>query len=88
MRVDPRPPEQLLAEIKELGQYIRVKYLPDGSVAAMGGLMFTTAIYLGCTLWGWDRRFCYESTYALEEAWDALLSENDEPVGWIARRGG
>ncbi len=78
--------EDLVSEVKRLGNYTDVKVLPDGSVAAIGSLMFTTAVYLGCTLWGWERRFCFQDPIKALEQYQSLASEDAELVGWIARR--
>lgn len=70
------------------GQYLRVRILPDGSVACIGDLLFTRAIYLGCTQWGFARRFCFADRHLADVRFDALQSEDDEPQGFTARRGG
>jgi len=79
-------PEELMPEIKRLGNYAEVRQLDDGSIAAIGKLMFTTAIYLGCNLYGWDRRFCFQDSELAAQQFGALRSEEDQPCGWIARR--
>lgn len=73
-------------EIQRLGEYSEVRRLADGSIAALGDLLFTRAIYLGCNLWGWDRRFCFENRQRADEEFARLASEDDEPTGWTARR--
>ena len=78
--------QRLVALIKEIGGYADVKLLPDGSVAAIGRLIFTTAVYLGCTVEGWERRFCFEDTAKAISEYGRLESEDDELVGWVARR--
>lgn len=66
--------------------YIAVRRLPDGSFAAIGSLIFTTAIYMDLTLFGYGRRFCYaKPTDAIRE-FLALKDECTEPTGWLARR--
>lgn len=67
--------------------YLQVRVLPDGSVAALGRLLFTTAIYLGCHEAGWARRFCFSDGRVAEERFTALRCEDDEPPGYVARRG-
>lgn len=67
--------------------YPHVRKLPDGSFAAVGRLLFTTALYLGCDRWGYARRFCYPTDAAALGALDALQTEDDEPPpGYIAKR--
>lgn len=78
--------EELSREIQRLGKYLKVRVLPDGSVAALGDLMFTRAIYLGCTPWGYARRFCFSDKNKANTQFDLLSSEDDEPAGYIARR--
>lgn len=73
-------------EIQRLGEYLRVRRLPDGSVAALGDLLFTRAIHLRCDLWGWERRFCFKDRDLAVAQFEALQTEDDEPTGWIARR--
>lgn len=77
-------PEQIAAQIA--ADYQAVRILPDGSVAAVGRLLFTTAIYLGCTPWGYDSRFCFESRSLALKRFNELQSEDDVPQGYIARR--
>ena len=65
---------------------LEVKVLADGSVAMLADLMFTRAIHLGCTTWGWSRRFCFEDRVRAQQEFDALAGEDDEPTGCVARR--
>ena len=75
-----------LDEIKESGGYLDVKRLPDGSIAGIGELMFTRAIYLGMDRIGWSRRFCFEDRDRAVIEFNKLKSKDDLPQGWIARR--
>lgn len=63
-----------------------VRKLADGSIAAIYPLLTTTSVLLGLDRWGWSRRFCFESPIRAREVFNALESEDDEPVGYIARR--
>lgn len=72
--------------VQRYGGYLDVRRLEDGSIAALGELMFTRAIYLGCNAEGWERRFCFQDRGLASEQFDKLKSEDDEPTGWIARR--
>ena len=75
--------------VEELSQgYLAVRVLPDGSIACLGDLLFTRAIYLGCDRDGWARRFCFEDRALASKRFYELQSEDDEPKGFIARRGG
>ena len=75
--------------VEELSQgYLAVRVLPDGSIACLGDLLFTRAIYLGCDRDGWAHRFCFEDRALASKRFYELQSEDDEPAGFIARRGG
>lgn len=78
--------ETLAEKIQRLGAYQEVRILPDGSIAALGELMFTRAVYLGCDELGWSRRFCFEDRPRANEEFEKLQSQHDTPTGWIARR--
>lgn len=69
------------------GEYMRVRILPDGSVAALDDLLYTRAIYLGVTRESWARRFCFEDRALASQRFVELESEDDEPHGYVARRG-
>ncbi len=80
--------EQVAATVRELNpDAVEVRVLPDGSVAMLHDLLFTRAICLGCTAWGWSRRFCFEDRARADAAFAELQTENDEPAGCVARRG-
>lgn len=78
--------QALVAQAPELG-YLRARILPDGSVAALQDLMFTRAICLGLHEYGWVRRFCFADPELADRRIEELHSEDDEPQGYIARRG-
>lgn len=79
-------------ERDELVEWLREQYpegvraLPDGSIAALHPLLFTTSVVLGVDRWGYSRRFCFEQESKAREVFEALESEDDEPEGYIARR--
>jgi hypothetical protein len=77
---------ELLAHIESLGDYREVRLLPDGSIIAIGDLMFTRAIYMDVSPDGWGRRFCFQDQFLADAEFHRLESEDQEPVGWIARR--
>jgi hypothetical protein len=81
--------EDLLKRIKELGggSYQDVAYLRDGTIIGIGDLMFTRAIYIDLDLNGWGKRFCFEDKDRAVEEYAKLQTGDDEPTGWIARRG-
>lgn len=75
----------LAAELAPL--YLATRVLPDGTVAALFDLIFTRAICLGCTETGYSRRFCFEDRVLASRRFAELQAEDDEPAGFIARRG-
>ena len=79
--------EELLKRIKELGEYSLLAYLMDGTIIGMGELMFTRAIYIDLDLNGWGKRFCFEDKDRAVEEFMKLKTGDDEPAGWVARRG-
>lgn len=78
--------EELVTEVQRLGEYIDTKMLEDGTVVAIGNLLFTRAIYMDCDLYGWGRRFCFEDKARADREYAKLTSGEVEPTGWIARR--
>ncbi len=70
------------------GQYLAVRVLADGSVAALGELLFTRAIFLGCSELGFECRFCFQDRELASRVFHELASEDDVPEGYTARRGG
>lgn len=81
--------EALAAHVMAMGdgQYEAVRVLPDLSVAFLSPLLFTTSICLGADRCGYARRFCFESAELARQRFAELVSEDDEPAGYIARRG-
>jgi hypothetical protein len=81
--------QDLLKRIKELGggSYSLLAYLMDGTIIGVGDLMFTRAIYIDLDLNGWGKRFCFEDRDLAVEEFMKLKTGDDEPTGWVARRG-
>lgn len=81
--------EALLDQIRErgMGAYQVVDYLKDGTIIGIGDLMFTRAIYIDMDLNGWGKRFCFEDKDRAAEEFMKLQTGDDEPTGWVARRG-
>jgi hypothetical protein len=77
---------ELLAQIKKLGEYRDVRLLDDGSIIAIGELMFTRAIYMDVNQDGWGRRFCFQDKSLADQEFQRLSNEDMEPSGWIAKR--
>jgi hypothetical protein len=69
-----------------MGGFREVRVLSDGSIAALGDLLYTRAIHLGCDLWGWSRRFCFSDRARADSEFAKLQTEDDTPEGWVARR--
>lgn len=79
--------EALRQRIQQLGNYLVVDFLRDGTIIGMGDLMFTRAIYMDMDLNGWGKRFCFEDKDRAAEEYMKLKTGDDEPTGWVARRG-
>ena len=79
--------EALRQRIQQLGNYLAVDFLRDGTIIGMGDLMFTRAIYIDMDLYGWGKRFCFEDKDRAVEEYMKLKTGDDEPTGWVARRG-
>lgn len=77
---------ELLAHIESLGDYREVRLLEDGSIVAIGDLMFTRAIYMDVNPDGWGRRFCFEDRALADSEFQRITDGDQEPTGWIARR--
>ena len=77
--------DQILATLKT--EYQNVRVLEDGTIVGTSKLLFTTALYIGLNEWGWERRYCYQDLDALYESLKALRTVDDEPHGYIAKRG-
>ena len=81
-----RAQHDLAAWLVEDGGYRAARVLTDGSIAATLDLIFTRAICLGVTRWGWENRFCFEDRALANLRFAELQSEDDVPTGFIARR--
>lgn len=79
-------PQEFEAEVKRLGEYIDTRTLEDGTVVALGDLMFTRAIYFDCDLVGHSKRFCYEDRTRAVVEFYRLTDGDTYPTGWIATR--
>ena len=77
--------DQLFALLKAEG-YLRPRRLPNGCVACLMVMNFTTWLYMDVALDGWRTRYCYENlTDALDalESWDGA---GDPPGPWIKQK--
>jgi hypothetical protein len=76
---------EIIAKIEP--EYLAVRELEDGSIAAVGELLYTRAIFLGCDEYGFSRRFCFQNRTLALLRFAELRTEDDVPQGAIARRG-
>lgn len=77
--------EQLVAKLNEDG-YTHVLKMPDGSLAGLYQMLFTTGLFCGLDAYGWQRRYCYERH---QDAINALLAwdgRGDPPGPWIKEK--
>jgi hypothetical protein len=81
------PEQQLLETLKANGEYQDLRLLDDGTIVGTGKLMYTTALYVGITDTGYERRYCYKDISALKNSLQSIKTIDDEPNGWIAKRG-
>lgn len=86
-RDDIADAERIVDDMRDMG-YLNARALPDGSVVALGDLVFTRAIYMDCHEVGWQRRYCFEDRSLAMAEYMRLQSSDDEPTGYIAKRGG
>lgn len=75
----------LLEELREYYQNVRV--LDDGTIVGTTELAYTRAICIGLDYTGWSKRFCFENRSVAVSELQKLKTGNDEPEGYIARRG-
>lgn len=81
--------ENLANDIRRLNpNYLQVRVLTDGSVAALQELLFTRAIVLGCEREGWANRFCFADRALADQRFAEVQSEDDVPAGHVATRVG
>lgn len=78
--------QKLAKYLEERNEGYTCRVLADGSVACMFDLLFTRAIALGCTRDTYSHRFCFESKRTAQLRFLQLDSQNDEPVGYVAKR--
>lgn len=79
------------AELQALERqgYFSLRELEDGTVVGLGKLLYTTALFIGLTQYGFERRYCYPETAQAKKAVDLLVTGDDEPArGYVARRAG
>lgn len=77
-----------LAEFVTRLGYSKARVLPDGTVAALGDLAFTRAVFTGLTETGWSARYCFANYALADRRFAELQSEEDVPAGHTAVRFG
>lgn len=80
--------DHLLAYVQEHSGLFAVTPLADGTLIALGRLLYTTALYVDVNATGYDRRYCYETDGGAVNAYYRMLAGAFEPTGYIAKRGG
>ena len=73
---------------QSLGEnYLEWRRLEDGEYIALLQLMFTLAIVMECDECGYARRYCFDDLDRARAEYEKIKSIDDEPTGWIAKRG-
>lgn len=78
--------DKLAKHLIENEGYLNARVLPDGTVAAVLDLMFTRAIVLDCNMTGYGNRFCFKDKALADQRFSELVSDEDVPEGFVARR--
>jgi len=76
-----------LIKFLETQNYHNLRVLEDGCIVGTMELMFTRAIFIGLARYGWEKRFCFDNKDLALTELAKLQTEDDEPTGYIARRG-
>lgn len=79
---------EIVKELEAQNYYSDITVLKDGTICAVGELMFTRALYIGLDMYGWEKRFCFDDRERANVELRKLQTADDEPTGYIARRNG
>lgn len=79
--------DQAFRQMLEANGYYDIRKLPDGTWAALYRLIFTTAICTGLDDLGWAYRWCFDDPDMAAAGLAKLEAMDDEPAGYVARRG-
>lgn len=63
--------------------YHNARALPDGTIIAVCPMLFTTALIVGISEIGYERRYCYErdvDAFVAANTWDGI---GDPPGDWV-----
>jgi len=76
----------LLDDLKALTGYAALALQDDGKVTALHQMAFTTAIIVGVTRIGYERRYCYEHFKDALQAFLTYTGEGDPSGPWIKEK--
>ena len=76
----------LIEYLKEEG-YDNLRVLEDNTIVGTCELFFTRAICIGLNRWSWEKRFCFRDKELAITELKKLVTGDDEPTGYVARRG-
>lgn len=79
-------PQKSFIEFLNDNGYTHVKAMRDGTCCALLNQLYTTAIVVGLTREGYERRYCYELFYAAREALVQWDGKGDPPGPWIKEK--
>lgn len=78
--------QELIKSLKEQGYYLEIRELEDGSIAGLGELFYTRAIYTNMNDGGYENRYCFSDREKANEEFLKLKDMDSEPVGYTAKR--
>lgn len=86
--MDAKPGKSIESRVAYLATqgYTDLRVLPDGTIAGLVPLLFTTGLCMGLSEITWQKRYCFEAREDALSALQGLSSIEDEPAGWVARR--
>lgn len=77
-----------LSDMSYLLYPLGARVLPDGSIAVLCDLLTTRSVILGCTHYGYGRRFCFEDRELAVRRFHELQSEDDVSRGEAGKKKG
>lgn len=78
--------EELIKKLKSEGYYLEIRELEDGSIAGLGELLYTRAVYTNMNNGGYESRYCFDVKERANEEFWKLKDMDSEPEGYIAKR--
>jgi hypothetical protein len=79
--------EELLFYLADQG-YDNLRMLDDGTIVGTLDLIYTRAMYIGLSRSGFEKRFCFKNRSMADSELEKIVTGDDEPTGYIARRNG